>query len=107
MRPTTHPRVSRIIAWLRNTWAELDYAQRRMIELNMATPPPGRHLPARASTSWRLCTHCRRGSRTTEFKELTTPRARYPGMPQAQSSNRRNRQRSDPRGCHAGVTGGY
>ena len=36
MRTTTKPRVSRIIAWLRDTWAELDYAQRRMIELNMA-----------------------------------------------------------------------
>ena len=46
MRTTTRPRVSRIIAWLRDTWAEVDYAQRRMIELNMATPPlrmpPGR-----------------------------------------------------------------
>ena len=46
MRTTTRPRVSRIIAWLRDTWAELDYAQRRMIELNMAIPPlrmpPGR-----------------------------------------------------------------
>lgn len=39
MRTTTRPRVSRIIAWLRDTWAELDYAQRRMIELNMAIPP--------------------------------------------------------------------
>ena len=46
MRTTTKPRVSRIIAWLRDTWAELDYAQRRMIELNTAIPPlrppPGR-----------------------------------------------------------------
>ena len=46
MPTTTKPRVSRIIAWLRETWAELDYAQRRMIELNMATPslrlPPDR-----------------------------------------------------------------
>ena len=65
MRTTTKPRVSRIIAWLRDTWAELDYAQRRMIELNLATPalrPPPR--PLRTSTSWRLCTHCRRESRT-------------------------------------------
>ena len=38
MRTTTKPRVSRIIAWLRDTWAELDYAQRRMIELNLAIP---------------------------------------------------------------------
>jgi len=38
MRTTTRPRVSRIIAWLRDTWAELDYAQRRMIELNLAIP---------------------------------------------------------------------
>jgi hypothetical protein len=40
MRTTTKPRVSRIIAWLRDTWAELDYAQRRMLELSMAIPPP-------------------------------------------------------------------
>lgn len=39
MRTTTKPRVTRIIAWLRDTWAEFDYAQRRMIELNMTTPP--------------------------------------------------------------------
>lgn len=48
MPTTTKPRVSRIIAWLRDTWAELDYAQRRMIELNMAIPslriPPGRSV---------------------------------------------------------------
>ena len=48
MRTTTKPRVSRIIAWLRDTWAELDYAQRRMIELNMAIPPLG--LPPRRSS---------------------------------------------------------
>ena len=46
MRTTSKPRVGRIIAWLRDTWAELDYAQRRMIELNTVTPPlrlpPGR-----------------------------------------------------------------
>jgi len=48
MRPTTNARVSRIIAWLRNTWAELDYAQRRMVELNMATPPL-RLPPSRSS----------------------------------------------------------
>ena len=39
MPTTTKPRVSRIISWLRDTWAELDYAQRRMIELNLAIPP--------------------------------------------------------------------
>jgi hypothetical protein len=39
MRTTTKSRVSRIIGWLRDTWAEFDYAQRRMIELNMANPP--------------------------------------------------------------------
>ena len=38
MRTTTKRRASRIIAWLRDTWAELDYAQRRMIELNLAIP---------------------------------------------------------------------
>ena len=48
MRTTTRPRVSRIIAWLRDTWAEVDYAQRRMIELNMATPPL--RMPPRRSS---------------------------------------------------------
>lgn len=46
MPTTTKPRVSRIIAWLRDTWDEVDYAQRRMIEPNLATPtlrmPPRR-----------------------------------------------------------------
>ena len=46
MRTTTKSRVRRVIARLRDTWAELDYAQRCMIELNLATPPlrtpPGR-----------------------------------------------------------------
>ena len=46
MRTKTKRRVRRIIAWLRDTWAELDYAQRRMIELRMVTPtlriPPER-----------------------------------------------------------------
>ena len=46
MRTTTKLRVSRIIGWPRDTWAELDYAQRHMIELNMVIPPlrmpPGR-----------------------------------------------------------------
>jgi hypothetical protein len=46
VRTTTKPRVSRILAWLRDTWAELDYAQRRMFELNLAIPalrpPPDR-----------------------------------------------------------------
>ena len=38
MRTKTKRRVRRIIAWLRDTWAELDYAQRRMIELRMVIP---------------------------------------------------------------------
>ena len=46
VRTKTKPRVRRIVAWLRDTWAELDYAQRRMIELNLAIPalrpPPDR-----------------------------------------------------------------
>ena len=46
MRTKTKPRVRRIIAWLRDTWAEFDYAQRRMIELRMVIPtlriPPDR-----------------------------------------------------------------
>ena len=48
MATTSKPRLRRIIAWLRDTWAELDYAQRRMIELNMATPPL--RMPPRRSS---------------------------------------------------------
>ena len=46
MPTTAKHRVSRIIGWLRDTWAELDYAQRRALELNLMIPPlsmpPGR-----------------------------------------------------------------
>lgn len=38
MRATPKRRASRIIGWLRDAWAELDYAQRRMFELNTAIP---------------------------------------------------------------------
>jgi hypothetical protein len=31
--------VSRVVRWIRETWAELDYAQHRMIELQLGTPP--------------------------------------------------------------------
>ena len=39
--------VTRVIRWIRETWAELDYAQHRMIELQLGTPPP--QLPREAS----------------------------------------------------------
>ncbi len=31
--------VRRVVSWIRETWAELDYAQRRMIELQLDIPP--------------------------------------------------------------------
>jgi hypothetical protein len=31
--------VSRVVRWIRETWAELDYAQHRMIELQLGIPP--------------------------------------------------------------------
>ena len=40
MQSKTGARARRIISWLRETWAEMEYAQRRMIELNMVVPPP-------------------------------------------------------------------
>jgi len=40
-------RTRRIIAWLRDTWHEVNYAQRRLIELQMGTPP--RRPPAKRS----------------------------------------------------------
>jgi hypothetical protein len=43
---TTH--ASRIIVWLRETWAEMDYANRRMIELRteslLLMEPAGRQI---------------------------------------------------------------
>lgn len=44
MRTATKAYVRRIITWLRETWAEMDYAQRRMIELQMGIPSP--RMPA-------------------------------------------------------------
>lgn len=38
MRTRVISRASRIIAWLRETWDEMDYAQRRLIELRTAIP---------------------------------------------------------------------
>jgi len=40
-------RARRIIGWLRDTWDEVDYLQRRMIELQMGTAP--RRMPAKCS----------------------------------------------------------
>jgi hypothetical protein len=37
----------RIIAWLRDTWDEVDYAQHRLIELQMGIPP--RRIPPQCS----------------------------------------------------------
>jgi hypothetical protein len=39
MRTKLTSRASKIIAWLRETWAEMDYAQRRMIDLRAGVPP--------------------------------------------------------------------
>jgi len=36
-------RARRMIAWLRDTWGEVDYAHRRMIELRFGAPP--RRMP--------------------------------------------------------------
>jgi hypothetical protein len=38
MRTRVISRASRIIAWLRETWDEMDYAQRRLIELRTGVP---------------------------------------------------------------------
>lgn len=38
MRTKLTSRATKIIAWLRETWAEMDYAQRRMIELRAGVP---------------------------------------------------------------------
>jgi len=38
MRTRVISRAGRIIAWLRETWDEVDYANRRLIELRTASP---------------------------------------------------------------------
>lgn len=38
MKTTAEPWTSRVIAWLRETWDELVYLQRRLIELQMEAP---------------------------------------------------------------------
>lgn len=38
MQTNTKDRARRIITWLRETWAEMNYAQRRMTELQMGIP---------------------------------------------------------------------
>jgi hypothetical protein len=38
MRTRVTSRASRIIRWLRETWDEMDYAQRRLIELRLGVP---------------------------------------------------------------------
>jgi hypothetical protein len=38
MRTRVISRASRISAWLRETWDEMDYAQRRLIELRTGVP---------------------------------------------------------------------
>ncbi|HTP20667.1 MAG TPA: hypothetical protein VMJ65_13740 [Solirubrobacteraceae bacterium] len=48
MRREVTSHASRIIVWLRETWAEMDYANRRMIELRTGSPllmpPAGRQI---------------------------------------------------------------
>jgi hypothetical protein len=48
MRREVTSHASRIIVWLRETWAEMDYANRRMIELRnrspLLMPPAGRQI---------------------------------------------------------------
>jgi hypothetical protein len=40
MRTKATSCVRRVIAWLRETWNDTDYAQLRLIELRTALPPP-------------------------------------------------------------------
>jgi hypothetical protein len=48
MRIPIKSRADRAVAWLRDIWVELDYAQRRMFELRTGIPPrqpPPRRTP--------------------------------------------------------------
>jgi hypothetical protein len=38
MKTKVMPRACRVIGWLRETWVELEYLQRRLIELQMQAP---------------------------------------------------------------------
>ena len=42
-------RAAQVGRWLRDTWAEVDYAQRRMIELQLGIPP--QRMPPEPSES--------------------------------------------------------
>ena len=48
MRIRVTSRPSRVISWLQETWAEMDYANRRMLELRfgspLVNPPTGRQI---------------------------------------------------------------
>ena len=46
MRRTTQTRTSRMIGAIRETWAEYDYAQRRLFEINMGIKLPPRRRSA-------------------------------------------------------------
>lgn len=41
LRTSLSAGAARLVRWLRDTWAEVDYAQRRMIELQLGIPPAG------------------------------------------------------------------
>ncbi|MGI8571316.1 MAG: hypothetical protein ACR2L9_01570 [Solirubrobacteraceae bacterium] len=47
MRSATQRRTSRMIGAIRETWAEYDYAQRRLLEINMGISLPPRRRSAR------------------------------------------------------------
>ncbi|MDQ6820267.1 MAG: hypothetical protein M3076_08015 [Actinomycetota bacterium] len=47
MRSATQRRTSRMIGAIRETWAEYDYAQRRLLEINMGISLPPRRRSER------------------------------------------------------------
>jgi hypothetical protein len=67
MKTKAKPRTRRAMQWLRETWAELDYLQRRLIELEMQAPPSGCHRSLQNANSSKGCTPCRLVSPTMEW----------------------------------------
>ncbi|MDQ6816022.1 MAG: hypothetical protein M3018_01265 [Actinomycetota bacterium] len=57
MTQATQSRARRTIAVLKDTWEELDYAQRRLLELTgIPAPQPQRPKPHATAESWRRST---------------------------------------------------
>ena len=65
LRTSLSAGAARLVRWLRDTWAEVDYAQRRMIELQLGIPPAGLAAESSQCGGSSGCMRCRRASPIT------------------------------------------